>query len=136
MNFKLTRQDLQTTGPLNRLLKYMEEGKGYIIEIKVAKDQRSLSQNEYYWAVVIPSFMNPTGYLKNEAHQELARMFLSYPRGNKTFTKSTTELNTVEFESYMEQCRLWLYHEFQIVVPKPNELTEEQLIELEKLNKY
>lgn len=119
--------------------------KAYIIEIKVAKEKRSLNQNDYYWAVVIPTFMKWTGYSKEESHQYLKAEFLGYSKEvifrkeiphQKQFTKSTTELNTKEMEDYLESCRHFIYMEFNDTVPKPNELTEEQLSELEKLNRY
>jgi len=145
MNFKLTLKDLQTTGPLKRLMDYMKEGKTYILEIKAAKDKRSLSQNEYYFAVVVALFCQSTGYSKEEGHQFLKGMFLSYSKEvnftgevphSQKFMKSTTELDTAEFEGYLEKCRLFMWHELNIHVPLPNELTEEILLTLKNVYDY
>lgn len=145
MNFKF-----KTTGEawggflLSRLMNYCKPDKEYLLQVMVAKEKRSLSQNEYYFAVVIPTFMKWTGYTKEESHQYLKGRFLGYFKKsaigplmiNHEFTKSTTKLNTVEFESYLESCRHFIYMEFNDTVPLPNQISEEQLIELEKLNKY
>lgn len=141
MNFKITLKDLSTTGPLKKLMAYMKEGKEYYLEIKAVKEQRSLSQNQYYWAVVVAMFSEQTGYTKQEAHQQLSWNFLSYWKTskndiNKQFVKSTTELNTSDFERYLEECRIFIWHEFQIKVPLPNELTEEVLMQFKNTYDY
>lgn len=140
MNFKLTLKDLSTTGPLKKLMDYMKPDKVYVLEIRVANDKRSLDQNQYYWAVVVPLFCQSTGYTKEEGHQYFKQEFLSYQSKNsfgmKDFTKSTADLNTADFEKYLEQCRLFCYHELNLHIPLPNELTEDVLLTLKNINQY
>lgn len=97
----------------------------FVVEIQKAKQVRSLKQNKYYWGVLVKIIAQHTGYTSDETHQELARMFLSYKNNGKTFVKSTTKLNTGEFETYAEQCRTWAQSEMDCYVPLPNEITEE-----------
>lgn len=105
---------------------YVKEGNSYVLEIKKAKDKRSLNQNKYYWGVVITLFSQQTGYTSNEAHQTLAQMHLMYLKERKEdapimFTRSTTEL---------------MWHEFNIKVPLPNEVSEEFLMQMSNIYNY
>jgi hypothetical protein len=119
-----------------RVKRQLKEGASYILEIKRAKDKRSLNQNKYYWGIVVGLISKTTGYSPNEAHQELARMFLEYEKSGKHFIKSTTELNTGEAEQYFEKCRLWAWHELEIKIPLPNEITEEVYMQLQNIYSY
>jgi hypothetical protein len=97
----------------------------FVIEIQKSKQVRSLNQNKYYWGVVVKILSGHTGYTSDETHQELARMFLGYDNNGKRFVKSTTKLNTFEFEQYTEKCRIWARNEMSVHIPLPNEITEE-----------
>ncbi len=132
MIFKFKASEVE--GACSKIRRYMEEGTAYILEIKKAKNKRSLRQNSYYWGVVVALVSDHTGYTTHEAHQELASMFLSYTHENgKRFVKSTTELNTLEFEQYTEKCRRWAATELDITIPLPNEITEETWMQLQNI---
>lgn len=125
MIFKFRSDNLEPT--FKKIQEYVK-GKDdfFVIEIQKSKKTRSLPQNKYYWGVVIKIIANHTGYTSDETHQELARMFLSYEAGNlKRFVKSTTKLNTIDFEDYLDKCRTWASNELNCYIPLPNELTEE-----------
>jgi len=112
-------------------LKAIEIAKeGYICEIKKAKVRRSLNQNNYMWGVVYKQFAIDSGYTPKEMHQILGREFLSYEKNGEQLIKSTSDLNTIEFENYMSQCRM-LAAEQGVLIPEPNEVTEEYLNQLE-----
>lgn len=97
----------------------------FVIEIQKSKRVRSLNQNKYYWGVVIKIISDHTGYTSDETHQVLASMFLSYISNGRTFVKSTTKLNTFDFEQYLDKCRKWANDEMSAYIPMPNEITEE-----------
>lgn len=99
------------------------------IHIKVDRETRSGQQNRYYWGVVIKMLSEYTGFDPNEMHEDLARRFLSYfkviPTGEeRTLTRKTSELDTKEFEDYLEQCRRLAAEHFDIIIPLPNEVLE------------
>jgi hypothetical protein len=88
---------------------------------KQHKEKRSIQQNNYYWGVVCDLLSKETGYTPDEIHQILGEKFLSYEKNEMTFVKSTTKLNTNEFENYMEECRRFASMELNCYVPLPNE---------------
>jgi hypothetical protein len=105
----------------------------FVCEVLRSKKTRSLNQNKYYWGVVIKILSQHTGYTPDETHQELARMFLSYESGSKRFVRSTTKLNTHDFEQYLEKCRQWSHNEMNAHIPLPNEVTEEMYVMLNNI---
>jgi hypothetical protein len=106
----------------------------YTIEIVRSKRKRSLKQNAYYHGVVVKIISMHTGYTGDEAHQELAKMFLSYDNAGKKFVRSTTKLTTWEFEQYLDKVRAWAKSEMDCHIPMPNEITEDIYIELNNMH--
>lgn len=128
-------QNLLNYGKIkSELLKY--EG-GYVeITISPVKKERSLSQNSYYWGVVLPMITEEISgkeqgmideMIVRQIHEEMKIRFLSYEVESKidksklTFTKTTKELSTSEFENYLEQVRRFARNELGINIPLPNE---------------
>jgi hypothetical protein len=102
----------------------------HAVGIKKDRKGRSSNQSKYYWGVVIGYFGEETGYSKEESHQILGRMFLRYdkqmPDGTtETFVRSTTSLNTLEFEEYLEKIRIFALSELGTYIPLPNEIVYE-----------
>lgn len=93
-------------------------------------NSRSNQQNAYYWGCVVPIIADELGYTNEEMHKELSIKFLSeiyiatLPDGNKEITiiKSTSKLNTKEFEDYMTNVRQWASIHLNVYVPNPNEV--------------
>ena len=85
--------------------------------------QRSLDQNAYYWGVVVKILAGETGYTKDEMHDALKVKFLTYEnvRGIPTVL-STANLNTKQFEVYLEMVRRWAAMDLGIVIPEPNQV--------------
>ena len=100
----------------------------HAVGIKKERHTRSLAFNRYYWSVVIPYIALETGYTKEEMHDVLRRMFLSYEKKNEitqsvdTFLISTTKLDNVEFNEYVEKIRIFAMEQLNIYVPLPNEI--------------
>jgi len=134
MTFKFSHSEFE--GACKKLAGYIKPGNSYVIDIHKASKKRSLPQNKYYWSVIVDLFAQNTGYSKEESHQELAGMFLKYEAHGKEFVRSTTVLNTLEFEQYTEKCRMWMSEMLGIHVPLPNEVTEEFLMQMKNIYNY
>lgn len=132
MIFKFRSDNLEPT--FRKITEYVK-GKDdfFVIEIQKSKRIRSLNQNKYYWGVVVKIIANHTGYTSDETHQQLARVFLSYKNGPHLFVHSTTKLNTVDFEAYLEKCRKWAQQDMGCYIPLPNEITEEMYMMLNNI---
>jgi len=107
-----------------------------VIEISKKRKQRSMSQNKYYWGVVIQFFKDGALDMWGEnLDSEQCHEYLKTHCNFKEFVnentgevikmpQSTTDANTLEFEEYLDRCRKLIYTYFNIVVPLPNEQTE------------
>lgn len=102
---------------------------------KVGRSTRSNHQNRYYHGVVLKVFENSeVGYTAGEWHEILKHKFLKEWRTIKTkkgpeeieITRSTTDLNTKQFEEFMTQVRQWASIELGLWVPEPNEAPMEE----------
>jgi hypothetical protein len=101
----------------------------YRVELKVDRDSRSNNQNRYYWGVVVKLLSEHTGFSQGEMHYTLRHKFLSYTKvlsNNERVqvVQSTTDLDTKEFEDYMEDIRRFAIQELDIEIPLPNECLE------------
>ena len=92
-------------------------------DVTAHRRKRSMSQNAYYWGVVVPIFGLEFGYTSEETHQTFRGLFLAYEKNGEKFTKSTTELTTVEFEDYLHKVRTFA-SEHGCIIPLPNENLE------------
>lgn len=116
-------------GKLKQLKDFLDSVDGeqitLVFEKYFEKRYRSLQQNNYYWGVVVATFQDYTGYTKEETHEVLGKAFLTYEKvspktGRKAvFVKSTTDLDTKEFEEYMQKCRE-LGMKYGLNIPEPN----------------
>lgn len=110
-------------------LKKLQE-KPYKIEIKRDRDTRSGKQNKYYHAVIVPMISDYTGFELDEAHEVLKAKFLKYDRIIEatgeivSCIKSTTDLDTWEFEQFTEQIRRFAAQDLDLIIPLPNEVLE------------
>ena len=104
------------------------------VNIKTLSKGRSTPQNRYYFAVVAivkDAFWEQHGiHLSSEqVHDFLKIKFNSIEVFNddgvvEKIPLSTTELDTVEFEVYLEQIRQWALDFLNIRIGLPNEQTE------------
>jgi hypothetical protein len=103
----------------------------FAVSLKKNKPTRSLAQSRYYWGVVLAYLSEETGFTKDEAHQLMQRMFLKYAKDvsegkSEMFVRSTTSLNTIEMNEYIEQIRIFAVSELGIYIPEPNEIVYEK----------
>jgi hypothetical protein len=123
--------DFSNTPDKERLYKTLKGLKPvpYRVELKVDRGNRSGQQNKYYWGVVIKTLSDETGFTPEEMHEVLKRKFLKYckalPNGEQVeVTESTTDLDTKEFEDFMENVRRFAIQELDILINLPNEVIE------------
>jgi hypothetical protein len=103
----------------------------YLIELRVNRNNRSIPQNKFYWGVVINILSNHTGFEPEEVHEVLRAKFLKYRtvvfEEEIEVTKSTKNLDTKEFEEYLEKIRMFAAQELDVQIPLPNEVIETKL---------
>ena len=111
----------------------------YIIDIKEARQKRSLDQNALYW-VYMGILSEYTGYTPEEVHVELKEKFLGYyEKANrvtgevKRFVAESKTLDTLEFTKYIESVRLYAMQDLDCYLPLPEEY---QINEIELCAKY
>lgn len=96
------------------------------VVIKIHRDSRSIQQNRYYWSVIIGTLSGEIGYSAEEMHEILKSMFLKdwvmFQGEEICIIRSTSALNTKEFEDYLSKIRTWASVENQIYIPLPNEV--------------
>jgi hypothetical protein len=103
--------------------RYVSGLEGARIHVTVVKHRntRSLSQNAYYWGVVIPLLREHCGYDSDEMHEALKLRFLkSHEDTDLPSVRSTASLNTTEFGEYVDDC-IRLAAELGVVIPSPEE---------------
>lgn len=92
--------------------------------------RRSDRQNAFYWPCFVHEFgkyMRDQGesFTDNDAHEFFKMKFLTREIIDETsgevisFTRSTTDLDTSEFNEYLDKCAAWLWHSLNITVPDP-----------------
>ena len=97
------------------------EGKQIALRVTKHHHSRSLSQNAYYWGIVIPLLAESCGYGDEEMHDALKHRFLrdrANEKGGLVLVKSSAALNTREFTEYIENCRR-LAAEMGVAIPDP-----------------
>jgi hypothetical protein len=71
-----------------------------------------------------------TGYTKDEVHQLMQRRFLKYAKdvldGSEEFVRSTSSLNTLEMQEYIDQICIFAISELGVYIPQPNEIVYER----------
>ena len=122
-NLELSFADVQKYK--QHLMNLKSKNKPVSVIIKLQSKGRSDNQNAYYWAVVIGLIAENCGYRQSweheEVHSKLKDMFL--PRhGQLNITRSTSDLNTVEFEEYLSKIRQWASEYLSLYIPLPNEV--------------
>jgi len=104
-------------------------GDNYVVEVKQNKNTRSMNQNKYYWKCIVQELAKELGYTVDEMHDALKIKFSSewsqIEYKDKLIplhsVKSTTVMNTAEFEQYCESIRIWALTDLSIGLRVPNE---------------
>lgn len=104
----------------------LERGREWRVMVKENKARRSLDQNAYYHAVVVPKCAKRCQLTEEEMHAVIKHLFL--PRVQRTYRgdswddpASTTNLNRTEWEVFMEKIKCWAATELDgLVIPDPD----------------
>ena len=111
-------------------------GREVIVTVQRKRKVRSLDQNAYYWAVIVPNIcdaLNDAGEVvtRQEVHEFLKFRFLrvqkiDYDSGEVIYEygRSTTSLKTYEFCLYIDNCIRFGAEYLGITIPLPNEVLE------------
>lgn len=107
---------------------YCHENQAVEVSVKRLRKVRSMNQNKYYWSVVIAAIGKAMGESDPEAVHAALKYELNYyimTVGKKEIRVplSTAELNTAEFEEYLEKCRRWASEFLCLYIQLPNEVT-------------
>ena len=104
----------------------MLEGQDIDLTIEKHRNNRSTRQNKYFYGVIVKMLSDELGYTKDEMADIVKGKFLSeeIKVGNDIirYTKSSTLLNTLDFESLMTDIREWASAELNIFLPLPNQI--------------
>lgn len=129
--------DLSKPAEKLRLLNAIRGARGKVrVTIVRWCPRRTDRQNRYYW----PCFVHPLWeYLREQGsdlsekavHDLMRAKFLTVdvvdPATGELLgsrVRSTTDLNTVEFNAYLDNCAQWLTEMFGLVVPDPDTYRE------------
>ena len=124
VNKKAVRVAWDSTPPNGKFLMKIED-----------KNKRSLSQNSYYWACVVPmvyAALRNEGYddvkTEEDAHEIMKELFLKQQIASKKkggevleFSRSTTDLNKEQFSEYLESIWRWAAEFLNTVIPNPGQ---------------
>jgi hypothetical protein len=126
VNKKAVRQAWDSTPPNGRFVMKIED-----------KNKRSLPQNAYYWACVVPLVkdgLRDAGYddvkTEEDAHEVMKHLFLKQQIGSRKtgevieFTRSTTTLTKELFNQYLEEIWKWSAEFLNVVIPNPGSQVE------------
>jgi len=112
------------------------KGRDVIVTVQRKRKMRSLDQNAYYWAVIVPHIcdaMNDAGELvtRQEVHEFLKFRFLRVQKIDEDageiiyeYGRSTSSLKTYEFCLYIDNCIMFGSEYLGITIPLPNEVLE------------
>lgn len=111
-----------------RMATFLKSKEGLYVQVTMRQQgkPRSVDQNEYYHAVPVTILANEFGYDHDEMHEILREKFLppqfiDFKGERMQVRKSTTKLNTLEFEEYLDAIRRWAATDYNIKIPLPHE---------------
>ncbi len=99
------------------------EGKRIELSIQLERNSRTLSQNAYYWGVVVEILAEHFGYETDEMHEALKFKFLKKHGDILVTVGSTAKLSTKEFGEYLDKVIRWAAEEYQVVIPSSDEFS-------------
>lgn len=135
--FKVKESNLQVI--LGRLTEYLNGKQGeFTIEVKKVRKIRSNNQNSYYHGVVLKTIALECGMEDKELHDYFKNKFNSKEVKMKngdliSYGRTTTGLDTLKFNEYIDKIREWSMETLNCYVPLPNEIDSAEFIKLSDL---
>ena len=94
------------------------------ITVKKHRMQRTKPQNAYFHGVVCLELGNEWGLSVDDAHSAIATEFLTINEdGKPPYVRSTTDLDTKEFNDFLEVVIIWAAQKWGVAIPDPGEST-------------
>lgn len=92
-----------------------------IFHIKRKTEKRSISQNKYYWAVVLSYVAEEIGMSAEDVHYCFRDEFVLWVKEHfgEEFALSTTVLNSKEMEEYLELIKNFASTFLHVEIPDP-----------------
>lgn len=129
---QISKRKIVNTNRVKQVFADLKDGK-YLIKITSIR-KRSINQNSYYWACVVPlvkeGLVN-AGYdeikTDEEVHEIMKHLFLkrqvvSKKDGNVIeISSSTSDLTSLEFGNYLEEIYKWSSEYLNIYIPPPSQ---------------
>jgi hypothetical protein len=101
------------------------DGREVDVIVRKHRQQRSLSQNAWYWGCIVPMIQEAAGFeTSEETHEALKIHFLSVRTGALPTVRSTSSLDTAEMVEYCESCRRLAAKMWAIDIPDPKRAAE------------
>lgn len=123
--FEIRDRKIINSQDLKIIFQRLKDGKHQITIQDLRK--RSLSQNDYYWSVVVPMCrvgLYNAGYDEikqdQDAHKALKNLFIPKNMGKKN-ESTTTKLTVVGMDQYLESIAKWAAEYLSVVIPTPNQ---------------
>lgn len=112
------------------------EGKRVRIKLAEYRKRRSTRQNNYYKGVVVPMFRDYINSFGNSVDKNFAdrliKLGIGYfdevkmPDGTVEYnTRSSADLDTIQFNDFVEKTIAWIAQEWSFEIPLPNEYAED-----------
>lgn len=118
---------------LNKYISTLNGDMEVVVRPHKITNPASIQQRRYLFGVIYKILSEELGYSVDEIHEICKMKFLSKTTFVPTtenyesikIPKSTTELNTIEFEEYFSNIRQWAVMDLGIFIPEPNEVDYE-----------
>jgi len=109
------------THQLNAFLR-TKEGKTVWFFIDDKRPPRTLSQNAYYFGVVLEYISNETGDDVESVHVDMKEMFCKrfFDENGIELERSTTRLTTKEFAAYVDRIVVFAATDLNVTIPPPS----------------
>ena len=105
----------------------------YNVKVDSIFQKRTNEQNRYYYGIVVKVLAEEIGYYAFEMHQLLLRMFAKIGEDEDEYghkydiTESTSGMDTMRMEKYMNDIKVFFLTEFKILVPDIGEKDPEEI---------
>jgi len=119
------KNGIMSINNIGQWTRYLQTMEGVECDITVTKyrKKRSLPQNAYFHGVVCVILGNHWGYDVDEAHSAICTEFLTVSEeGKPDYVRSTTDLNTEEFNDFLEQVKMWASQYWGVFIPDPEKV--------------
>lgn len=133
---RINNQYLNQFDKLKEELAKMKPG-DYEVYICNAKSAKTIQQLRYFFGVVCKTLGDSLGYETDEIYLYICARFIpayySDPVTNEVekTAGSVRNLNTEEMTQLIDRVRRWAQLDMGIRIPDPNELTNDELVEME-----